>query len=277
VTPTPLPYRDWIPAQGIRPLTEPQAVQLADRLPVTPYFVLPSGYLRHGFARAFVSGQPDDPDAVVVQSLAAPDELEFFGNDPEAGWELLSRIPGWSCVNGPTPDIRALLPILEREVGLPYRSLGDLFFSLEEPPHPHSDPSVRRLSIADIPLLLRAAPEIRAGGYRSYEEALSEGVIAAAIIDERIVALADNSASNSRYSDVGVHTLEPYRRRGLSSAAATLVAREVQARGHIPTWSTGGDNIASQRVAAKLGFRPVGRAEYVIFDALKERGGYRPA
>jgi hypothetical protein len=276
MSPTPVPHPEWLPVRGIAPLTESEGVRLAERLPVSPYFVLTYGYLSHGIDRAFVVGSLGDPEAVVVQHRNAPWEPEYFGRNPEAGWSLLSRIPGWSCVNGSTPDIESLLPILEREVRLPYRRLGDLFYTLETPPLLHSHPSVRLLGVSDIPLLQRAAPTIWAGGYRTYEEVVTEGAAAAAIVDDRIVSLADNSASNPRYSDVGVITLEPYRLQGLSTAAAYLVAREVQARGRVPSWSTSSENLASQRVATKLGFRPHSRAEYVVFDQLRATGGYRP-
>jgi hypothetical protein len=275
--PTPIPHPDWMPVHGLRPLTESEGIRLADRLPVSPYLVLEYGYLRHGIYRAFVDGSFDDPEAVVLQNRDLPGEPYYFGRNPESAWRLLSRIPGWFCVIGSTESITPLVPILESELRLPIRWLGDMFYTLEEAPPLHSDPSVRRLGIPDIPLLQGAAPEIWAGGYPTYDELLTEGIVAAAIVDGRIVAIAENSASNSRYSDIGVTTLAPYRRQGLSTAAAYVVAQEIQARGRIPTWSTTTENIPSQRVATKLGFRPYGRGEYLVFDELKERGGYRPA
>ena len=275
--PTPMPYGEWPRVDGLTALTLSEGVQLAEQLPVTPFFVLSYGYLRHGIDRAFAAGPLGDPEAVIIEHRGFTGEPEYHGRNPEAGWALLSRIPGWFCVNGLTDDMAPFAPIVEREVRLPSRWLGDLFYTLETDPRPHSHPSVRLLGIPDIPLLQRAGPELRIGGYPTYEEALTEGVAAAAIIDGRIVAVADNSASNRRYADIGVTTLEPYRRRGLSSAAAYLVAREVQARGLIPIWSTSSTNRASQRVATKLGFRPHSRGEFLVFDQLKETGGYRPA
>jgi hypothetical protein len=274
---TPVLQPEWISAGGLKPLTESEGIQLAERLPVSPFFVLEYGYLRHGTDRAFVEGPLDDPEAVIIQHRNTPGEPVYFGRNPEAGWRLLSRIPGWFCVNGSTESMARFIPVLERELRLPFRQLGDLFYTLETSPRPYSHPSVRRLGIPDIPLLQSAASGFWTGGYATYEEVLTEGVVAAAVVDGRIVSLADNSASNSRYSDVGVMTLEPYRRQGLSTAAAFLVAQEVQARGRIPVWSTSSQNLPSQRVATKLGFRPYGRGEYLVFDRLKERGGYRPA
>jgi RimJ/RimL family protein N-acetyltransferase len=277
MSPTPIPYKAWAPVQGLTPLTETERIELAERLPVTPWFVIPYGGLRWGVDRAFVSGSPRDPDAVIMQHAGLQDEPEFFGRDPQAGWALLSRIPGWFCVNGPTEEMKGLAEILEREIPHPYRWLGDLFYQLEGPPRPYSDPLVRLLGLDDIPLFLRSEPAIRAEGYRTYEELLTRGAAAAAIVEGRIVAIAVSTAANRTYADIGVHTLEPYRRRGLSSAAVYLVAKELQSRGLIPIWSTGSHNVASQRVATKLGFKPAGRGEYLVFDGLKAAGGFRPA
>jgi GNAT acetyltransferase len=277
MSPTPVPYREWAPVEGMVPLTRLQGIRLAEKLPVTPFFVLSHGYLRYGIDRAFVAGSLEDPDAVIVQHRMVPGEPVYFGRDPDAGWKLLSRLPGWFCVNGSTEDLAGLAKVLEREVPLPFYRREDLFYTLEIPPKVHTNPSVRLLGISDLPLLTRALPEIWAGGYPTFEEAVTEGAAAAAILEGRIVSLADNPASNSRYSEIGVWTDERYRRQGLSSAAAFLVAQEIRARGRIPIWSTSDTNLASQRVATKLGFRPHPSAEFLVFDGLRESGGYRPA
>jgi len=96
---------------------------------------------------------------------------------------------------------------------------------------------------------------------------LSESIVACAIVDGEIVATALSSGRSERYADVGVYTRQEYRGRGLSTAAAALVARQLQARGLLPIWSTGGHNSASLRVAHKLGFAEVGRRQYVILEA----------
>jgi RimJ/RimL family protein N-acetyltransferase len=274
--PTPIPYEAWAPVKGLTPLTESERVELAESLPVTPWFVIPYSGLRWGVDRAFVAGPIREPVAVISQHASQPDEPEFWGTDPRAAWSILSRIPGWFCVNGPTTEMRGLAEILEREIPVPYQWLGDMFYVLDGPPHPYSDPLVRLLGPEDIPLFRRSDPAMRGGGYRTYEELFERGAAAAAIVEDRIVALALSGAANPAFADVGVHTLEPYRRRGLSSAAVCLVAQELQRRGLTPIWSTGHTNLASQRVAQKVGFRPAGRGEYLVFEELKATGGYQP-
>ena len=45
-----------------------------------------------------------------------------------------------------------------------------------------------------------------------------------------------------------------FRGRGLSTACASALCGDIIARGHTPSWSTSTDNVASIRVAEKLGF-----------------------
>ena len=74
------------------------------------------------------------------------------------------------------------------------------------------------------------------------------------------------AARGQRYVDIGVYVLENYRRRGLATAAASLVARSVQSDALIPVWSCGSHNIPSLKLAQKLGFIEVSRRTYVVID-----------
>lgn len=272
MSPTPIPYPEWTPAKGLTPITAAHSVELAESLPIDPYHVILYGGLHRALDRAFVSGSIRDPDAAIVQHPLSPTEPEFIGRDPEAGWKILSRLPGWTSLNGSTEDMARFAKIFGREMSLPFRQFGDLFYILEAPPTPHPHPAVRLLGIPDVPLLEQFGPAVWGNSYRTFEEMVTEGAAAGAIVDDRLVSVALVSAQNPRYADVGVHTLEPYRRRGFSSAAASLVAQELQGRGIVPIWSTGSHNVASQAVALKVGFRPIGRGEYLVFDGLGPAG-----
>ena len=93
---------------------------------------------------------------------------------------------------------------------------------------------------------------------------VTDGIAAGAIVDDNIVAIAHIYAETNLHADIGVSTLEAWRKKGFATAAASLVAQEIQARGKVPAWSCGEDNFASLRVAEKLGFTEVGRRTYVI-------------
>ena len=83
------------------------------------------------------------------------------------------------------------------------------------------------------------------------------------MVDDRLVSVAFTSARADRHSEVGAVTAEPWRGRGFSTAAAALVCADIQAAGQRAVWSTSEDNIASQRIGAKLGFAEVSRRVYV--------------
>jgi predicted GNAT family acetyltransferase len=112
--------------------------------------------------------------------------------------------------------------------------------------------------------LERAPPDLRGEGWGSSSALLREGIAAAAILDREIVALCHTTARTVQYADLGVATLPAWRNRGLASATAALVASEVQSAGQTPVWSTRATNLASLRVARKLGFQEVSRRIYLI-------------
>ncbi len=271
-----VPYPEWTPVEGLERLTPSESAAVAATLPVTPYYVVPYAGLRRGLDRAFFSGSRSNPEAIILQHPSDPAEPEYLGRNVEAGWSVLSRIPGWFCLNGSTDEMNLFAEIFSREIPHPFHRLGDLFFTLETPPKSQPNAAVRRLRLPDLPLVQRYPGNVWGNSYRTFDELLTDGVVTGAFADDRLVSVAILSADNGRYADVGVHTLEAYRRRGLSAEAAALVAEEARARGLIPIWSTGSHNLASQRVAEKLGFRRYGQCEYLVFDALRGANGYRP-
>jgi GNAT superfamily N-acetyltransferase len=154
--------------------------------------------------------------------------------------------------------------LLASATGRPVRFLDDVYHVLRHPVAPTHVETVRLLSPVDSGLLERAPPELRGAEWGSPRVLLRDGFAAAAIVDDEFVALAHTTARSDRYADIGVATLPAWRNRGLASATAALVAREVQSAGQTPVWSTGATNKASLRVARKLGFIEVARRRYLI-------------
>ncbi len=75
-----------------------------------------------------------------------------------------------------------------------------------------------------------------------------------AFVAGRLVAVASTFLAGAQYEDIGVATEPAWRRQGLSAACAAALCRDMRARGRTPSWSTSADNLASLRVAEKLGF-----------------------
>jgi hypothetical protein len=75
----------------------------------------------------------------------------------------------------------------------------------------------------------------------------------AVVENGRAVSLCCSVRISSRADEVGVETLRGYRGRGYAASVVAGWAMAVRARGRIPLYSTSWDNVASQRVATKLG------------------------
>jgi GNAT superfamily N-acetyltransferase len=236
---------------------------LADTLGEHVDTVISIHLLRRRLCRAYIVGSPEHCDAVVIENPGST-ELRGFGEDASALYDLLESIPNWSCIDVAPTSAPTLGRLIEERMGVAVRYYADLHHALRRPVALRYDPAVRLLTLADAPLLEAAPEAVRAEGFGSARAMLAEGVVAAAIVEEQIVTIAFSSARSRDYADVAVATLEPWRNRGFAAAAAALVAGKIQEARQIPVWSTGEDNVASLRVAEKLGFTRECELTYVI-------------
>lgn len=259
----------------VRPLDAPEARSLGESLPDHPFTFGARCLLLRGLAKAWISGPLPKFQAAVLQAPWVPNEPIVLGTDPEEIWSLLRRISGWDCVSLSSDLAVPVQRVLERELGAPTRIYGDVFYLLDRTPVPHHHPFVRLLAEQDVDLVDHASPVLRTAGYSSTVAALTGGVAAGAIVEGNLVSLVSMTTSSELYADLGAQTLESWRNQGMATAEAYLVAREVQARGFTPVWSTGEDNHGSQRVAQKVGFHEFGRGAYVIVPSLQRAGGFR--
>jgi len=249
-----------------QPLAEDGRRALAEVLPDTPENVIARHVLGRSLCKAWVLGPIKCFRAAIVQYNFLPAEPVGFGGDARGIVELLGSVEGWECVFLRSSLAPAVAEFVERQMGLASRLYGEVCFVLEEPVPSFEHEAVRLLGPQDAGLLSEAPPELQGAGWGNIETMLADGVAAAGIVDGRVVAIAHTSGHTRRYADIGVYTHEGHRNRGLSTAAASLVARRVQQLGLTPVWSTGCDNLASLRVAQKLGSTEVSRGTYVILD-----------
>ncbi len=244
------------------PCTVEQRETLADALGDTPETVISVHALRRGYCRAYASEA-----AAIVQWDEQPGEPAGFGDDAAALWDLLQSVDGWFCVEVTTACASAVGLLIEAGTGRHVRYYGDIYYTLTVPAAPiHADAAVRLLTVADLQLLDAAPREIQGAGFGGTRALLEEGIVAGAVVDGALVAIAHTSALTPHHTDIGVATLEGWRGRGFARAAAALVAQQVQATRRTPVWSTGEDNVASRRVAERLGFVEVARRTYVIVE-----------
>ena len=245
-------------------LTLQECRVLSDVLSDTPMTVIPTARLKHAECDAYVGGTLPDITAALIFDPFCPDEPCGFGTDADALWQLLKVTDGWSCINVDTSCATSLGALIEADRDTPIRYYGDVYHALLKPVHCYPNEVVRLLTPEDVTRLAKAPAEVQGNGYKTHAAMITDGIAAGAVVDNNIIAIAHTYAENNLHTDIGVSTIETWREKGFATAAAALVAQEIQARGKVPVWSCGEDNIASLRVAQKLGFTEVGRRTYVI-------------
>ncbi len=245
-----------------RPLGPHDLHRLIQALDDTPENLIPLHSLRQGVCKAYASGDPAALDAVVVQSDGLREEPWGLGGNEHGLWELLRHLDDWRVVDVSQAVAPRLGALIREGTGNRVCHYGDVYHTLTKPAPVFDHPDVRELTADDTALLNAAGV---GGGFSGGLSALlDECTVAGAVVNGEIVATAQTSALTDRYSDIGVGTNEEWRGRGLATAAASIVARRIQETGRIPVWSCGEDNMASLRVAQKLGFEEVSRLTYVI-------------
>jgi hypothetical protein len=245
-------------------LTTQECLVLSDVLGDTPMTVISASRLKHGMCDAYIAGSLPDVDAALVFDAYCADEPCGFGTDADALWQLLKVTDGWSCINIDTSCATSLGSLIEADRDTTIRYYGDVYHALLKPVHRYPNEAVRLLTPEDATRLAKAPAEVQGNGYKTHAAMVTDGIAAGAIVDNNIVAIAHTYAENNLHTDIGVSTIEAWREKGFATAAASLVAQEIQTSGKVPVWSCGEDNIASLRVAQKLGFTEVGRRTYVI-------------
>ena len=240
---------------------------VADVLGDTPETAIPTHLLRQGLADAYVCGSSTKFDAVIVQSRSLLHEPWCFGDDPHAACKLLSQISGWSG-RGISPNVHVnlagpLSTLIQQEGHFRVRRYGDLYHTLIGRLHSFSVREVRPLDMGDADLLSTSHTDPHRLGFNTFEDLLTDGVAAGAVVNGKLVSLAHTNAVTAGYGDIGVATDDEWRGMGLATASACIVARHLLERGKTPVWSTGEDNMPSLRVATKLGFTEESRRVYL--------------
>lgn len=171
----------------------------------------------------------------IARAAESATELIAF---PENHWLVGSAVPTW---------IGELITLFD----LPN------MLRLAEP----SEGEIRTLDAEDIAGLQLEDPVLR----RELDDAVREGSTIFASLDDGVpVAFCYDAAATETLWDIGIDTVERHRGKGHAYRCASAAIRYWLERGKSPRWASAESNVASRRLARKLGFRPVDAM--VIFE-----------
>lgn len=233
-----------------------------------PETVISIHVLMRGDCNIYMSGNQRPRPVAILQSKELPSEPIAFGSDPNAIWQELTRVKDWQCILVDEEVAFPLGQIISSQLKTRVSFLDDVYQVPREQVLSLQDKSVRQMTIEDLTQLEALPPDARPIGFwGDLRTSLTEGLVAGALVEGKVVGTCFVAARGQRYADIGVNVLENYRRRGLATATASLAARSVQSEGLIPVWSCGSHNSPSLKLARKLGFVEVSRRTYVILQA----------
>ena len=259
-----------LPDASSKPVRDPFGPQecqvLADALGDTPESATSVHLLRRGLCDAYAVGDPANFDAAIVQKWGAPNETFAFGTDAGVLWDLLRSVAGWRALVVPSSWTDGIRANIEGETEWSVTHHVDPYYTLNTSIGGYPTGAVRQLTMEDLHLLESAPAEVQGEGFESPTELLEDGVVAGAVVSNKLVAIAHTCALTDKHGEIGVHTLEQWRGRGFSTAAAAIVAQRLQEQSLTPVWRTRDDNPASIRVAQKLGFTEVSSRDHLILS-----------
>jgi RimJ/RimL family protein N-acetyltransferase len=127
---------------------------------------------------------------------------------------------------------------------------------------------IRRLGAADAPALtgLSTRSAWVHDTWGGAEGLAASGYAWGAFDGPVLASVACTFFLGRRYEELAVATEPAYERRGLSTACAAALCEDVHARGRVASWSTSPDNVASIRVAEKLGFEFTGEGRLYVVE-----------
>jgi RimJ/RimL family protein N-acetyltransferase len=227
--------------------------------------------LKQGNCNVYISSDKHRESAAILQLKSLLSEPTGFGLDADALWQELAKVEGWQCVLVDKEVASALGEIISNQLKTPVHFLDDIYHIPRGQVLSFESELVRRLTLDDFTLVETSPREVQPIGFwGGLRESLTKGLVAGAIIEGKVVATSFVAARGQRYADIGVYVRESYRRRGLATAAASIVARSIQSDGLIPVWGCGSHNLPSLRLARKLGFVEISRRTYVIIEKYLE-------
>ncbi|MBX9604247.1 MAG: GNAT family N-acetyltransferase [Bryobacteraceae bacterium] len=220
------------------------------------------------FEHSLAATLPDIPRWVETRSMLLGGRAEVLTGERgiQQGWAALSRANRHAGIAGdPGPDVIRRLSRIVDELGGSILTAADtaieipgweperaLLFTLPcELPVPGSF-ETRLIDARDLASFHEAPPDL----LQELRTVIRHAPMAATFRGGDPVSFCYAIETETLW-DISIDTLQPYRGQGYGSACVSWMIREMRRRGKEPVWGALESNIASLRLAQKLGFQPV--------------------
>lgn len=100
--------------------------------------------------------------------------------------------------------------------------------------------------------------------WKNDEEFMKNGFGYCVQYKDKIAAIAFSAAISSKEIDIGVETMDEFRRQGLSTVLANRMCKEILLKGKRPVWGHSAMNTGSMKTAKKVGFEVVNECDVII-------------
>lgn len=192
--------------------------------------------------------KPPAPRFYMVRTLAG-NHWRFRYDLPAATIKQLDQLcqaePHPADLTRPPQQYSAIKAVLAAQAPLQDEYRGPAYWI---PPGSASPANVVRITAANAQLLQPLFPWVL-----PLPQVPRRGVLMATVVQEMAVALCYCARIPDQVTHAGVETAEVFRGHGYATAAVVGWAAEVRRQGLIPLYGTTWENLASQRIAHKLG------------------------
>jgi RimJ/RimL family protein N-acetyltransferase len=218
---------------------------------------------------------PDIPRWIETRAMLLFSQCEIFGLEETSQLSAVVKSDEWELISiiG-YPEKRAIIEAIAMyhdegivlappESGeyvseiLPEWTISPASLHLrdEELPLPSSDKVVRLLAPAELDDASHLPSDLK----EELIDASRHSPISAAFADDCPVSFCYAGSQTEQLWDISIDTLDEHRNKGYAAAAVTYLIKYFNQQGKRPVWGAEEMNVASMRLAAKLGFVAVDR------------------
>ena len=206
----------------------------------------------------------DDLNAPTKAIIKMDMSWTYISDDADLPWieETLCEIikTAWIQVVWP-PERKGQYPLTELGKVIPRHE----YIERKEPLQKPRDAQIVPFSSECFDKLEPDFQEFHIAHYGSKEKFLEQAFGFYAVENGEICSEFESAFTSNGYTEIGIYTFDPHRRKGYAYAACLHGIKEIEKRGLKAIWACDVENTESMQLAAKLGFINPVEYDFIFF------------